>query len=120
MGAIYLIKNDTNAIAAELISGKQVTICEDRIRGNLKAWGIPVPPEFKEKFNLAGQRVYPNDDPKVFAIAFEEIYFKEDLSRMGYHWEDKNVVDERQSLTRKERVNHIIDVHKQYQEKKKI
>ncbi|CUI17953.1 hypothetical protein PNK_2356 [Candidatus Protochlamydia naegleriophila] len=93
-----LIHPVTYATVAELAPEKEVTILDKNMLESLTMNGITVSSEFKEA-NRVGWKVYPKDDKKVFAKAFEQFYFIHGLQQQGYTWENKN--DSEAPLTEK-------------------
>lgn len=85
MAVQFLINPTTKEIAAELMPGKKVTIHEQWILNEIAASGITVSNEFKEK-HKTGWRIYPKDDPALFATAFENFSFVHGLQQQGYFW----------------------------------
>lgn len=98
-----LIHPITHVVVAELDPEKKVTILDKKMLESLTINGIVVSQEFK-KLNQVGWKVYPKDDNKVFAKAFEQFYFIHGLQQQGYVWENKS--DLEGSL--EEKIKHIL------------
>ena len=88
MSIQLLINSRIEKVAAELVSEKSITIYEQWILDSVTETGITVTREFKAQFST-DWKVYPSDDPAIFARAFKECYFKHGLQQQGYYWKAK-------------------------------
>ena len=80
----------SHLIAAQLNPEQEVIILDEHMKKNIAATGIAVSSKFKQE-NNSDWYIYPSDDKKIFAKAFEQIYFVHGLQQQGYYWEDKEV-----------------------------
>jgi hypothetical protein len=94
-------------VVAELEPQQKVTIVDKAMHRNISMTGITLTTEFKKAHNVNIPRVYPSDtDAKIFAEAFEEVYFVHGLQQQGYYWEEKNPSRE---LTDKELAEKVME-----------
>ena len=93
MGVQLLINPSTREVAAELFPGEKVVIHEPWILKEIAASGITVSPEFKQKHDLSGWRIYPAADPAIFALAFKNFSFAHGLQQQGYFWRADSVFE---------------------------
>lgn len=106
-----LIHPITFTSLAELDPGKEIIISDKRLLNAVTRNGITVTPEFKKLHQLNKWRVYPTDDKRIFALAFEQISFVHGLQQQGYSWENKEdyeITDEEL----KELARQILTAHK--------
>lgn len=87
---LWLISPYTHQAVAELAPQAQVVIFDPKMRQALESSGITVTPEFKKLHNTKGCHLFPSEDKKIFALAFEQFYFKHGLQQQGYYWQDKS------------------------------
>jgi len=100
----------TYAIVAELNPGIELIIHDKKLLYELACNGITVSREFK-KLNPGIWKVYPTDEKKIFAKAFEQFYSIY-LQRQGYYWRDKGEYEAALAVPTEELVKRVLSLHK--------
>ena len=77
---------------AKLYPNEDVEILDRSLSFKTEKQGIEVDDNFRKKYGTK-RFVYPAPDKAIFAIAFEQIFYKRALERAGYKWKGPEALE---------------------------